>query len=484
MRFKIPFTNKTFTSNIEEKATPAIVDLFKTLGGVNTYDSAWHQLSPLESLTFFQEVSAVKNAVDIIVDEFCSIIPRVWNTKTKEWVDNHPINNLFNTPNPFETKNEFLRGIAINYLVTGNAFLVQTGPLTGPPREISNISPLNVIINRAEDGETGSYQVSTVSGSVLFNRVNTRSISIDASNRLGEFRFVDSSDAREIAQIKTFNPSTNSLSGNLFGLSPLTAVFYEIKQFIESSVHNWSLLKRGARPTGALASEDELTDDQFQKLQAEINNAIAGSENSGRPLLLEKGMKWVEMAMTNRDMDFHTLKKMVVESIYNQYKIPLPLVLADTMTLSNFDSAKLALYDNTVIPLAKFIYSDLTQFMLRRYPNSEDLILSYDPHDIPALELRRVDSVEKLTKMGIFTTNELRTKLGYEAVEGGDDILRPANLLPTMNDQFTTDNLSKPRPKTPRKEFTDIVRQNWKSSGVEELTFDQINDIAKQNGLN
>jgi phage portal protein BeeE len=414
------------------------------------------------------------------VNEFCSIPIRVWDTKEKVWVDDHPINGLLKRPSAFSTTNEFLRNLAINYLVTGNSFLVQTGDLNRPPLEINNVSPMNLTINRAQDGHPGNYQVTTTAGSIIFDR--TPVTSRDSRDRLGDFRFVDRTGGREIWQARTFNPTVDAQSGSFFGLSPLTAVFYEIKQFIESSVHNWSLLKRGARPTGAMSSEQQLTDDQFQKLQAEINNQYTGSENSGRPYLLENGMKWIEMSMTNRDMDFMGLKKMVSEALYNQYKIPLPLISGDQMTLNNLETANLSLFDNAVVPLTKYLYSELTLFTLRRYPGSEDLILSFDPHDIPALEGRRIEGVEKLSRIGVLTTNELRAKLGYEEVDGGSDILKPANLLPLMNDQFTGDNLDKPRPRTPRKQFEDLVEENFKNSEYSP-TFEKINEIAKKNGL-
>lgn len=478
---KIPFFKHFSKKELEQKSTPTIVDYFKHIGLYGS-DSSWHQLTPRESFTFYQQVSAVKNAIDIIVDEFCSIVPRVWDTKTKEWVDNHPITELLKQPNAFENGSTVLRSYVINYLVTGNSFLVQTGELTKPPMEIYNKSPMDVIIHRANDGYPLNYQLSNINGSIVFDRVNTSTISREVSDRLGEFRFIDSTMAREISQVKTFNPSINSNSGMFFGLSPLSAIFYEIKQFIESNVHNWSLLKRGGRPSGALSVEDELTDDQFQRLQAEINNAIAGSENSGRPLLLEKGMQWIELAVNNKDMDFEGLKKILIQAIYNQYKVPLPLILPDTMTLANYDSAKISLYDNAVLPLTKYLYATLTQFVLKRYPDSEDLILAYDPHDIPALEMKRITSVKEMAQIGVLTTNELRTKLGYEMIEGGDEILAPANLLPSMRDQVTDDNLVKPRPKTPRKSFMDLVSQNMDKTD-KNVSFDELNTIIKENGL-
>ena len=61
------------------------------------------------------------------------------------------------------------------------------------------------------------------------------------------------------------------------------------------------------------------------------------------------------------------------------------------------------------------------------------LELRYDIDSIPAMseQRRRVfESVTTGVKDGILTRNEAREQLGYEPVEGGDQLLVPANLMP------------------------------------------------------
>jgi len=480
MQFKIPFTNKNI--EIKSNSITSLFDLISRRSGNNILSSSWHQLSIHESLTFYQQISPLYTAVDLIANEFCSLKPKIWDTEKSKFIDEHPAFELLKNPNPFQTQNEFMKTLAIDYLVTGNAFLAQTGPIEKEPLEINTVNPLNVNLERSSDGAKGQIRVQTIQGQIFYERLLIATISLELSQRLGAFRFVTADRNREILHIQNYNPSNDMRSGDFFGLSPLTAIFYEIQQFIESSIHNWSLLKRGAKPTGGLEIEDELTEDERERLQAELNNMYSGSENTGRPMLLERA-KWVEMGMSNRDMDFMNLKNSLTQSIYNLYKIPLPLVSPEQMTLSNMETAKLSLYDNAVIPLCKFIYSEMTQFILRRYPKSETLVFTIDETQIPALIPRIVNSVEKLSATGTLTPNELRTMLGREAAENGDDIMLPANLLPLISDRFTSDNLTSPRPKTPRKQFIELVDQIVKDSNGEDYKEVDILEIAKKNGL-
>ena len=465
MQFKIPFLKKT-----EIKSQSNIVSLFDFINNSSFLPTRWHQLSMLESFQFYNEVSTVSDAVDRIVDEFCNIIPRVWDDRKKEWILDHPIEQLFKNPSPMITRQEFLRDLAIDYLVTGNVFPVQTGPLSGPPFELGRINPMSLNIQTGIDGRPNEFRVNTFNGSISFIKTPVSTNQID---RLGPFRFVHN-DIQEIWHIKTFNAARTDNGGTFFGNSKLTSIFYEIQQHIESAIHNWSMLKRGGKPLGALESEEDLSDEQYERLQKEINNNISGSQNAGRLLLLEK-LKWVEMGMNNRDMDFKNLKKDIQNSIYNNYKVPLALVSSENMTMDNLKVSKLALYDDSVMPLIKFIYSELTRFTLKRYPGSEDLELRANPLEIPVLEGRAIDNTAKKASIGINTTNELRADIGRESLAGGDDILKPANLLPLQSDQFTQDNLTKPTPKSARKKFEELI--------VSHIDKKEAMEIASDNGL-
>jgi len=101
---------------------------------------------------------------------------------------------------------------------------------------------------------------------------------------------VDDAGDADIWHSKLFNPVND-----WYGLSPVEAGAYGVDQHNEAMAWVQALLQNSARPSGALKSEEELSDDQFARLKAQIEEQYTGAKNGGRPMLLESGLDWVGM---------------------------------------------------------------------------------------------------------------------------------------------------------------------------------------------
>ncbi|MEE8295602.1 MAG: phage portal protein, partial [Sphingomonadales bacterium] len=83
-----------------------------------------------------------------------------------------------------------------------------------------------------------------------------------------------------------------------YGLSALEPSAFAVG--IHNSAADWNkaLLDNAARPSGALLFEPtdgtpaNLSDEQFKRLKAELEDNYQGAINAGRPFLLEGGLKW------------------------------------------------------------------------------------------------------------------------------------------------------------------------------------------------
>ena len=131
-------------------------------------------------------------------------------------------------------------------------------------------------------------------------------------------------------------------------------------------------------------------------------------------------------------MDFIQLKNMSAKDIALIFGVPSQLIgIPDAQTYSNFAEAKLALYNETIIPLLDRIQSDLNEWLVPKF--GEDLEIRYDIDSIPAMAEQRTRVFESVTQgvqNGILTRNEAREQLGYEPIDGGDSLLVPATLMP------------------------------------------------------
>ena len=141
-------------------------------------------------------------------------------------------------------------------------------------------------------------------------------------------------------------------------------------------------------------------------------------------MLLEGDFDWKEMGLSPKDMDFLQMKNMSARDIAMCFGVPSQLVgIPDAQTYSNVQEARLALYEETIIPMAKRIQSDLNEYLSPLF--NENIRIEYDIDSIPAMAERRRRIYENVTvavREGIISRNEARERLGLEPITGGDDV--------------------------------------------------------------
>jgi len=417
------------------------------------------------AIRYYNAASPVSAAIDKIAEPFSEIEPVVKDKKTGEEIQDHDVLELLQNPNPTASTESFMMKYAAWYLLNGEVYLSATGPVNKPPLELFLDSAS--VTSLQPDSDDGFL------GSILINDIVDQNLYSKAENTFGgRFRYYNRDNDAEAWQVARFN--ARQRSNQFRGSSKLQSIMAEIEQYIESSVHNLSILSRGARPSGVFSSAEPLSPDQFDKLKEQIDNWFSGSSNAGRPLLLEgggeKGVQYADVMMNNRDMDFLKLKEFVTEMIFIRLDIPLALVSSKTMTLDNLKVAKLGLYDDAVIPLVNRLYGELTQMLMPRYKNSENLIITYNAAKIPALETRRTENIKVRKIISVNTINEMRRLLGdADLPEGGDEVLQPANLIPVGSD--FTDAGAKSREKS---EYEKILRKQKDDQGNRKFTDEEI----------
>ena len=337
-------------------------------------------------------------------------------------VEQHPVIALIDRPNPLQSYSEFFSSLFGYLLLSGNAYVLKVGGgMANGPKELHLLRPDRIRVKGGNRPIPERYEY------VINGRVE-KTYEVDQENGFSELK-----------HIKLWNPLSD-----YEGCSPLSAAAVEIDQHNLASQHNISLLTNGARPSGAVVFKPKddagfavnLTESQRQQLLTALNNRFAGSANAGRPMLLEGDFDWKEMGLSPRDMDFINLKHMSATDIALCFGVPSQLVgVPDSQTYANVAEARLALYEETIIPHLRLIQSDLNEWLMPMF--GESLGFEYDLQSIPALAERERKTYENITsavREGIMTRNEAREKIGLSPIDGGDDIYISATLFPLGSD--------------------------------------------------
>ena len=212
----------------------------------------------------------------------------------------------------------------------------------------------------------------------------------------------------QVLHLKSYNPS-----GSIYGVSCLEAAGRLIDLHNKATEWNHTLLKNGARPSGAfvVSGGNYLSDEQFKRLQQDLQEKYYGSSNAGRPMLLEGGLDWREMSISPKDMDFIESKNGVP---------PQLLGISGDNTYSNMQEARLALWEETLMPLLDKIADELGNWLSNMF--RQDIIIDFDRDSISALTERREKLWMSLNNVNFLSVNEKRLFLGLSPIQNGDKL--------------------------------------------------------------
>lgn len=351
-------------------------------------------------------------------------------------IDNHPLIELLNRPNPMQGRAAFFQTLQTFKQLSGNTYIQTIRPSDNrPPKELYVLP---------------SSRVQVIPGKMMIPtryEYRPRTIASDVSGTMAakvyKFDVDPITGLSDILHMKTINPLDDWV-----GQSPLEAAAFSIDLHNQASEWNMRLLQNGARPSGGLFVEKTLSPEQREQLKEAFNDVYAGAKNAGRPMVLEGNVKWQDMSLSPKDMDFMNSKNVAARDIATAFRVPpLLLNIAGDNTYANMAEARLSLWEDTLIPEADMIRDELNNWLVPMF--GDNLYLDYDKDQIVALSGKRKEVWDTVNNADFLTINEKREKVGYERIEGGDDLFPSEPVVPV--EDVITENGSPAEATSPTK---------------------------------
>lgn len=385
-----------------------------------------------KAFKIYRQNSSVATAVDIISDAFKQIKPII-KLKDGSILDNSPVLDLLNRPNPYHTWLDFAERISKHKLLTNQTHFYGMGTITLPPLEIYPIKPTGIATSTQDNEYVNAFIVGQgVACGKYIEEISKDKIA----------RYYDG-PLKELYRMSGFS----SMSTDGTSDSPLQAAALETQQQIKGRIHNVRLLDNGGRPSMLIIFKDEgLSDDEQRERLQKVNESLAGHDKAGKISIMSGGdvEEVREMGSSQKDMDYSELDQIAGRAIYFRFKIPIPLVTVSASTFNNMETAREMLYEDAVLPLADELFSGLSRFLLPRFKiDTREQKITYDPESLPILRRKKLEELKDRKAIGIETVNELRESISNrDDVDGGDVIYQPATLVPIgtdINDNGMTD---------------------------------------------
>ena len=336
--------------------------------------------------TYYENLEVVNRAVNMVVDdtaEIPSVVEGISVPGIIKGLKRVKVDTLLNKePNPFQDISSFKRNLITDYLLDGNMFIYYDGA------HLYHVPADTVTIH----GDSRTY----------IERYTYNEIDYKPS---------------EIIHIK--ENSFHDIYRGVSRLKPAVRTM-QIMSYMRSFQDNF--FQNGAVPGLVLKSPNTLSEKIKERMLQSWQMRYRPDAGGRRPLILDGGIEIDAISNVNfKELDFQSAiqenEKIILKAI------GVPPIMLDSGNNANIRPNMRLYYLETVLPIVRKLNFGLSRFF--------GFNIREDVTNIPALQPELRDQSQYYTSLvngGIISPNEARDNLGFEPVEGYDELRVPANI--------------------------------------------------------
>jgi HK97 family phage portal protein len=335
---------------------------------------------------FYETLEIVNRGVNLIVDDVAEIPATVLRESVPGVVKNvrrSRVDTVLNIePNPFQDISTFKRNLITDYLLDGNIFIYFDGA------HLYHLPADNVTIHADSKTYIEKYTYNDIDYS-----------------------------PNEIIHIKE-----NSFHSIFRGTSRLKPAVRTMQLTTNMRKFQDNFFKNGAVPGLVLKSPNTLSEKIKERMLQSWSARYRPDAGGRRPLILDGGLEVDEISNVNfKELDFQSAiaenEKIILKAL------GIPPLLMDSGNNANIRPNMRMYYLETILPIVRKINAGYARFF--------GFQIKEDVTEIPALQPELRDQSQyysALVNTGIISPNEARTALGFDEIEGYDDLRVPANI--------------------------------------------------------
>jgi HK97 family phage portal protein len=286
-------------------------------------------------------------------------------------------------PNPHASKGEFWEREALFMELRGNSFWEMVGTQEGAgisetnrPVEMHLLHPDNVLIvpDKKKYIKGFLYEVNGI-----------------------HIPFEDN----EVVHRKFIDPTEE-----YYGMTPIEALIDTLTMERRLLKFNQAFFKNQATPDGVLRTEQRLNDKVFERVRDQWNDRHQGIRNAHKVAVLEQGLEFQNIGISQKEADFIETRKMNRQDILAAYKVPPVIVGLESVNRAVADAQERIFWSNNIKPKAKKRDSMINKRLSPLFGN--DFFVETDFSSIRPLQEDRSEEFKRLIETGQMTPNEAR----------------------------------------------------------------------------
>ena len=218
--------------------------------------------------------------------------------------------------------------------------------------------------------------------------------------------------------------------------SPVQALQDVLHEQVESNVFRRQMWQRGGRFNAYIARPKDVegfTPEGFERFKRTWDESWAGAlaSQGGSMPILEDGMEIKQVQFNSRDAQWSEAKKLGREDVAGVYHVNPALIWPGSgQTYASAKDNARALYNDTLAPLLMQVTDRINHTLLPMVGEPSTHYVAYDiTIKTEGTFEEKIQAMQTATGAPILTRNEARAKLDLPAIDGGDELVVPLNVL-------------------------------------------------------
>jgi HK97 family phage portal protein len=224
-----------------------------------------------------------------------------------------------------------------------------------------------------------------------------------------------------------------TLPGEPWGLSPISQGARAIGITLAAEEYGHRYFKDSANPSGLLRTDQTLTDEEVEQVQAEWLNSHAGRRH---PAVLSGGFDFKPISISPEESQFLETRQFQISDIARLYGVP-PHLIGDqekaTSWGTGIESMNLGFHTYSLMGWTTCIESAISAFLPR------GRVVQFDPSALLRGDFKsQVEAIKLAREASLFSADEGRQRLNLPPIKNGDGYIQPMNFAPLGFDPAVT----------------------------------------------
>lgn len=256
-----------------------------------------------------------------------------------------------------------------------------------------------------------------------------------------KIRDINGGKQLNLARDQVFHIPGLSMDG-VVGVSPIEYLSSAIRLGLSYERFGVNFYKNGANSSGVIEYPGALADTAYERLKKDFAKSYQGLANTGKPIILEGGAKFSQLAIKPADAQLIENKKFQLEDIARIYRVPLHLIQnLDGATFSNIEQQSLEFVMYTMLPWFKRWEENINMQLLTPLERKAGFYLEFNISSLLRGDMQsRAMAYAQGRQWGWLSVNDIRKLENMPPIPNGDIYMMPLNFTEAGKAPSTTES--------------------------------------------